>query len=158
MEIRELPPERVEELRPLWLELLAHHGSVAPQRGPTLAEDESWQLRRALYDEWLRAPGSFVLVSGPEGAPTGYVLVEVHERDDTWRMGERLAEVQTLVVSERARNTGVGAALLDAAEAALRERGVGGMFVGVVSSNDDALRFYRRRGLEPHIVQLYKPI
>jgi hypothetical protein len=32
------------------------------------------------------------------------------------------------------------------------------MFVGVVSSNDDALRFYRRRGLEPHIVQLYKRI
>jgi ribosomal protein S18 acetylase RimI-like enzyme len=47
---------------------------------------------------------------------------------------------------------------MDAAEEELRRRGVRTMFVGVVSSNEDALRFYRRRGLEPHLVKLYKPI
>jgi ribosomal protein S18 acetylase RimI-like enzyme len=158
MDIRELPADRVDELRPLWLELLAHHGAIAPQLPPTVAEDESWRLRRALYTSWLAEPGSFALVAGPPEKPTGYVLVEVHVADDTWQMGERLAEVQTLVVSQSARGSGLGTALMDAAEEELRLRGVKAMFVGVVSSNEDALRFYRRRGLEPHLVKLYKPI
>jgi ribosomal protein S18 acetylase RimI-like enzyme len=73
-------------------------------------------------------------------------------------MGERLAEVQTLVVAASARGAGVGAALMDAAESELAQRGVGGMFVGVIGSNENALRFYRRQGLGPYAVQLYKPI
>jgi ribosomal protein S18 acetylase RimI-like enzyme len=158
MDIREIPADRIDELRPLWLELLAHHGAIAPQLPPTVGGDESWRMRRALYESWLSGPGSFVLIAGAPEKLTGYVLVEVHVADDTWRMGERLAEVQTLVVSQSARGSGLGTALMDAAEEELRRRGVRAMFVGVVTSNEDALRFYRRRGLEPHLVKLYKPI
>jgi hypothetical protein len=35
---------------------------------------------------------------------------------------------------------------------------VTGMRVGVVSTNEDAVRFYRRRGFDPYLLELYKPI
>jgi ribosomal protein S18 acetylase RimI-like enzyme len=153
-----LSADRLDDLRPLWLELLAHHGAVAPQLPPTLPEDESWDRRRTEYAGWLRAPGSFVLVADQGGVLLGYLLVEVQPGDDTWQMGERVAEVQTLVVTRTSRSTRVGTALMDAAEKELARRGVTGMRVGVVSTNEDAVRFYRRRGFDPYLLELYKRI
>ena len=158
LQVRQLSADRLDDLRPLWLELLVHHGAVAPQLPPTLPEDESWDRRRAEYAGWLRAPGSFVLVADQGGVLLGYLLVEVQPGDDTWQMGERVAEVQTLVVTRTSRSTRVGTALMDAAEQELARRGVSGMRVGVVSTNEDAVRFYRRRGFDPYLLELYKRI
>jgi ribosomal protein S18 acetylase RimI-like enzyme len=56
-----------------------------------------------------------------------------------------------LAVLPQWRGQGVGSALLDAVEARLRELRVEDMVISVVTTNDDAMRLYRRRGAEPFV-------
>lgn len=58
------------------------------------------------------------------------------------------AQVMGLVVDERHRSTGVGAALLDAAEAWARERGCRELLVATRITRERAHGFYRRQGYE----------
>jgi len=81
------------------------------------------------------------------------VLIE--PGDDTWSTDERIAMIQTLSVGPPWRGRGVGSALMDAAEAELDRIGVRDVFVGAVSSNEGALRFYERRGLAVSLVHFY---
>jgi ribosomal protein S18 acetylase RimI-like enzyme len=76
--------------------------------------------------------------------------------DDTWAGGDRVAEMQTLVVSEGARSRGVGARLLQRAEAEVVSRGIGEMIIGAVATNDGAIRFYEAHGYVPYWVGMYR--
>jgi len=62
--------------------------------------------------------------------------------------------VHNLFVVPAARNRGVGAALLDAAERRLADAGAEAVALEVMAGNADAHRFYERRGYEPHRVEL----
>ena len=64
-------------------------------------------------------------------------------------MSETVADVETLSVMPSARSGGVGTALMDAVEAELNAIGVREIRLGVVAGNDDAIRFYERRGMQP---------
>lgn len=71
---------------------------------------------------------------------------------------ERLAELVILAVLPDWRGQGVGSALLDAVEARLRELAVEDMVISVVTTNDDAMRLYRRRGAEPFVTELIQRV
>ena len=71
---------------------------------------------------------------------------------------ERLAELVVLAVLPQWRARGVGSALLDAVEARLREMDVQDMVISVVTTNDDAMRLYRRRGAEPFVTELIQRV
>lgn len=58
--------------------------------------------------------------------------------------------VRDLYVAATHRRSGVGSALLDAAETALRDRGVGVIGLEALAANADAVRFYEDRGYRPH--------
>jgi hypothetical protein len=80
-------------------------------------------------------------------------MVAIHEPagsewTDTWVVGGRIAEVETLVVDATARGGGIGSKLLDAVEEELARRGIGDTVIGVVPGNA-AQRLYERRGYEP---------
>jgi ribosomal protein S18 acetylase RimI-like enzyme len=66
--------------------------------------------------------------------------------------------VENLYVRPPDRNEGVGSALLDAAERALRDRGADTVALNVMADNEDARRFYRRHGYDPYRVELEKPL
>jgi ribosomal protein S18 acetylase RimI-like enzyme len=123
---------------------------------PLREREDSWARRRAEYRRWLAEPGSFCLVAEEDGALAGYALVRVGAGDDTWRTGDRQAELETLAVAPEARGRGVGTALMDAVHEGLAELGIVDLFVGVVVGNHDALRFYARHGLTPSYVHLYR--
>jgi hypothetical protein len=53
--IERLDAGDLPRLRPLWLELHAHHQAVAPELAPFVGDDESWPVRRALYEHALAA-------------------------------------------------------------------------------------------------------
>jgi ribosomal protein S18 acetylase RimI-like enzyme len=126
-------PERIDELRPLWLQLHHHHQSVSPVQ-PFVDDETSWARRRV-----------------------GYAMVRIHEGgDDSWALSDRWAEVSTLVVDERRRGQGIGSALLDAVDAELASRGVRDLMIGVMEGNDGARRLYESRGLVPGWRQLYR--
>jgi GNAT superfamily N-acetyltransferase len=57
---------------------------------------------------------------------------------------------------EQARGSGVGSRLLDAVDDALADEGDPPLVIAVMAGNDDALRFYARRGLAPGEVLLYR--
>ncbi|MDO5676722.1 MAG: GNAT family N-acetyltransferase [Propionibacteriaceae bacterium] len=58
-------------------------------------------------------------------------------------------ELNHLQVREEARGRGVGTALIEAAEALVRDRGIDRIAVGVDDDNPDAARLYHRLGYEP---------
>ena len=157
--IEELPPGEVDQLKELWLQLLRHHGTVSPAPLELIREPESWERRRKLYAKWLHDPEAFTLMARADGRPAGYAVVTIEAGDrmgDTWRTGDRVAELQTLVVDPEQRGAGVGAALMDELERRLRERGLRDMVIGVAARNGGALRFYERRGAVPYLTTLYQ--
>ena len=157
-----LNPRQIERLRPLWLELLAHHAAISPpQLPPAVEPDLSWSRRRALYDRWLAEPDAFCLAAWDGDALAGYSVISVHGSDaldDTWAGGDRVAEMQTLVVSQDARSRGVGARLLERAEAEVVSRGIGEMIIGAVATNDGTIRFYETHGYVRYWVGLYRKL
>ena len=138
--------EALDRLRPLWLALHHHHQAVGGERlGPYVDDDTSWAARRALYEDFL---------AGGAGALVGYAMVAIKtstetELDDTWQSGERVAEIETLVVLPEARGEGVGSALLDAIDAELARMGIADVLIAAFVTNTEAIRLYERRGFRP---------
>ena len=146
--------EALDRLRPLWLTLHHHHQAVGGERlGPYVDDDTSWTARRALYADYL-AVGGFVLLAERDGALAGYAMVAVKtsaetELDDTWVSGDRVADIETLVVLPEARGDGVGSALLDAVDAELESAGIHDVIIAAFVTNTEAIRLYERRGFRP---------
>lgn len=144
--IEQLALTQVDELEPLWNALREHHSALAPEFGEPRSREASWEIRRAQYLGWLADPGSrcFVARSG-DGEAIGYALVRLHGVEPIWPT-DRSGELETLSVLPDWRSSGAGSALLSAARADLAERGIDGMSIFVLHSNDDGLRFYTRHG------------
>lgn len=150
-------PDRVDDLRDLWLELHHHHQQVALLR-PLVADDEiSWRRRRTTYRAWLSVDEAFLVIATQSGRLVGYALVHlVLGPDDTWDVGDKFGDVYTLSVASDMRGKGIGGRLLDAVDAELDRRGIRGVMVSVMSGNTDAQRFYERRGLRPGEINLFR--
>ena len=147
--------ETIDSLESLWLSLFDHHRRVGP--GPFIDRRDSWPARRRLYHQVLADPDAFVVLAHRSESLVGYALVALHEGpDDTWPTGDRMAEVETLVVAEPERGHGIGTLLLDAVDARLAELHIDSLFIGVMAGNDDALGFYKSRGLTPSIIKLMR--
>lgn len=150
-------PERIDDLEPLWKALVEHQGSLDPRpRGIRVrTPEDSWPYRRAEYERWLAEPGAFALIAEDDAGPVGYALVSMIEpADDHWITRERWAELQTLVVLPGRRRSGLGSRMMDAVHEELRRLGIRELVIGVVATNDDALRFYGRLGYRPWVVKL----
>ena len=146
--------EALDRLRPLWLVLHHHHQAVGgPALGPYVGDEASWAARRALYAGFLER-GGFAVLAERDGRLAGYAMVAVTPvqetlMPDTWRTGDRVAEVETLVVAPDARGAGLGAAMLDRIDEELAAEGVEDVLIGAIVTNTDAIRLYKRRGFRP---------
>lgn len=94
------------------------------------------------------------LVALEDDDVVGFVTFEV-ERNGFERSVRR-GVVQNVFVEEAARDAGVGSALIEAAEAALAERGAEVVVLEVMADNDAARRLYRRLGYRPHRIEYEK--
>jgi ribosomal protein S18 acetylase RimI-like enzyme len=146
--------EALDRLRPLWLDLHHHHRAVGgPALGPYVDDEHSWTACRVTYAK-LFAAGGFAYLAERDGELVGYVLVAVMPAsetilDDTWRVGRRVAEIETVCVAPAERGAGIGSALLDRVDAELDAEGIGDVLIGAVVTNADAIRLYERRGFRP---------
>jgi ribosomal protein S18 acetylase RimI-like enzyme len=146
--------EALDRLRPLWLTLHHHHQAVGGERlGPYVDDDASWTARLALYTDFL-AGGGFALLAELDDTLVGYAMVAIKtsaetEFDDTWQSGDRVGEIETLVVLPEARGAGVGSALLDAVDAELESAGIHDVIIAAFVTNTEAIRLYERRGFRP---------
>jgi GNAT superfamily N-acetyltransferase len=113
---------------------------LAGQLGyPTSSEELSLRL-----PEVAANPDAVILVAGERDDVQGWIHVELKRS----LLTPLAAQVMGLVVDERRRSEGIGAALLAAGEAWARERGCRSMLVGTRVTRERAHRFYRRAGYD----------
>lgn len=131
----------------LWVRLAAEQSAYGSQLAPE-------GNRAAVREEASRhAVADCLLVARDDGV-VGFVLFGLS--DDGYEVSGIRGVVENLYVAPDYRNRGVGSDLLTAAESALRARGVDRISLEAMAANDDARRFYRRHGYEPHRVRLEK--
>lgn len=143
-------------LRPLWLCLHRHHQTVAPHLAPYIDDDTSWAVRRRFYVECLSHKDSFVLLAHSGVDLVGYALVLVQPTTplwkDTWVLGDRTAELETLVVAPESRGQGIGSLLISRVESEIARLDIQDVIIGALPSNTRVLELYRRRGFEPTLL------
>lgn len=84
-----------------------------------------------------------VLLTGPADDPTGFAFLTL--RPTPYHDGP-LAQLEELYVRPHLRDRGLGTALLEAAIAAVEERGAREVHIGVDEVDTDTRRFYERHG------------
>jgi ribosomal protein S18 acetylase RimI-like enzyme len=141
-------------LEPLWVAIHRAHAACMPELAPYVSDAQTWAVRSALYAELLAKADTVLLLARDGDALVGYGLAHVLPAEqtwveDTWVVGERVGEIESLGVLPSHRGRGIGSVLLDALEAALREDGVHDLVLGVLPGNTAARRLYERRGYRP---------
>jgi GNAT superfamily N-acetyltransferase len=116
------------------------------------AEDATHRLQFAGH---LRRLDSVTLVAEVDGQVAGVVDMEYHQRLGDHRPQAR---VNDLVVTEDARGTGIGRALLERAEALARKRGCFRMALVTAAWRERTLGFYRREGWGDYGAWFVKPL
>lgn len=97
-----------------------------------------------------------LLVARHEGDIVGFVMFG--PENERYEQDIARGIVRNLVVRPEYRNKGVGAALLNAAEAALAEADFDTVGLSVLADNEAARRFYARQNYRVHRVELEKPL
>ena len=139
--------EGLGDLAPLWAELHRHHREVSAYGGLVRDPDSSWTSRLHWYRQLVAEGGSYVTATDNRGRLIGYAMVGVERGpDDTFDVKGGMAEVVTLVVTRSRRSTGVGRALLNAAEGIARDLGFDTVKVAVMNGNARAREFYEANG------------
>jgi GNAT superfamily N-acetyltransferase len=82
----------------------------------------------------------------------------LHMVEDTDFFGKRHAHISVIATSEVAEGTGVGRALMAAAEAWGRSRGLTLLTLNVFDANARARRFYEQAGLVPEVIKYAKAL
>jgi ribosomal protein S18 acetylase RimI-like enzyme len=128
----------------LFADLLRHHAADRERFG--LARDPEAELRAVLAAA-LRDRDRVLLVAEPEGGGglAGFCLARVLGRPGFFAETLR-GEIEHVFVRDGARRGGAGRALVAAAQAALRERGVRRVELQVSRANPGALAFWRALG------------
>ena len=134
----------LDAVEPLWRALIDH--LRASEVVALVPHELSWPRRRAIYEELLADGDSFGLGAWRGDRLIGYAVVRVLPADAVWDTGAHFAELTSLSVAPGERGSGLGTLLLDAAEDGLLARGIDQYCIGVDVGNDDAQRFYERRG------------
>ena len=117
-------------------------GSPAWQDREALAPGFREMLAHAIGNQGRRS--TVLIAEAADGTPLGFISLKV--REDA--AGIERAHVADLAVADSARRTGVGTALMKAAESWARDLGMGVLSLDVWSSNETALRFYRHLGYD----------
>jgi GNAT superfamily N-acetyltransferase len=146
----------LRELERLWLELHRHHLEVSEYKDLVVDPGTSWARRRDWYRRLLAAGGVY-LTAVDDRRLVGYAMIGVDDGpDDTFDVKGGVAEVATLVVTRGLRSTGVGRALLNAAEDFARTRGFDTVKIAVMRGNVRAREFYEANGYSVGEEVLYR--
>lgn len=161
--IVDVPEECFDDLEPLWHVLYDRHNEVTPHlRDRARSFERAWESRRRTERRWLESePDSFVIAAQDGGRYVGCAFVRIRSGAgfaESWSVSDPLADLVTLVVLPEFQGQGIGAALMDAVEAKVREMGIADMAIGVIATNTEAIPFYERRGAVPFVTEFIKRV
>lgn len=103
--------------------------------------------------QFLEEDDRAAFVACRSGRIVGYVTAIVQTRPAYWSV-RSVGHVSGLMVDRAYRRRGIGSQLLAQAEADFGERGARYYTLYTAVANEDALAFYRNRGMEPLYVHL----
>jgi hypothetical protein len=88
---------------PLWVAVHHQHAQTMPQLAPYVSDDETWRVRRVLYEELLAKTDTLLLLAFVGETAVGYGITHVLPVDetwisDTWVTGSRIGEIESLSV------------------------------------------------------------
>ncbi|MGH6879679.1 GNAT family N-acetyltransferase [Hypericibacter sp.] len=143
--IRPARPDDKAALLLLFQEFSAYLKSIDPEPSP----EDDWagpaEMERCIALSFEADPVVATLIVEQEGRPIGYLA---------WHMGifeiYKALFVAGLFVSEKARGSGIGRALMDEARRLATERGASHVAWMVWRQNPEATAFYRRLGAETY--------
>ena len=149
--VRDIP-----ELRAAFLSFHQHHRALS-RIALTEPDERAWTARVSTYEEYFADGRALLHLARLDGRCVGYAFTVLHPgSDDTFPLGAGYGELYTLAVLPEARGSGIGTALLDAVDAALADRAIQNLTVAVMTQNEPAIRLYRRRGLIPGELIMYR--
>ncbi len=139
----------IDRIADLWVELArdqrAHGSHLLPDENLDHIRDSV--ARHVIEDTLLVARDSGIV---------GFVMFDL--QTGVYEQAATRGIVQNVYVEPDHRDSGVGSALLDAAEDVLVERGAELLALEVMADNESARRLYRNRGYEPHRIELEKSV
>lgn len=146
--------EDLDLVGPLWVAVHHRHAETMPDLAPYVSDDETWRVRRTLYEELLAKSDTLLLIAVIDDSAVGYGVAHVVPVDetwipDTWATGSRIGEIESLSVLPQYRGSGLGSELLNRLEEHLAAQGVDDLILGALAGNRDAIRLYERRGYRP---------
>ena len=146
----------IPQVRDAFLSLHEHHRRISAVM-LTEPYERAWSERVATYEQHFAAGCALLHLARIDGGCVGYAFTVLHPgSDDTFPLGAGYAELYTLAVVPGSRGLGIGSSLLDAVDAELRDRAIPNLTVAVMCANEAAIRLYRRRGLIPGELILYR--
>jgi len=116
---------------------------------PKLEWDGRYRHFRDLFHrtfEEQRVGRRLMLVADVDGYPVGQVFVQLTSSDHVFADGRQRGYLYSLRVKEPFQRQGLGTRLIQAAEAALRQRGYSWAVIAAAKENPSARRLYERLG------------
>ncbi len=156
VEIKDGSVAEIPELRAAFLSLHDEHRSLS-RVALTEPDERAWSERVATYEQYFEHGAALLHVARSKGRCVGYAFTVLHQgSDDTFPMGAGYAELYTLAVLPGCRGAGIGTRLLNAVDLALDQKAIPNLTVAVMARNEAAIRLYRRRGLVPGELMMYR--
>ncbi|MBC5772848.1 GNAT family N-acetyltransferase [Pontibacter sp. KCTC 32443] len=153
--IVEATPEDIDELFPLWLELMHHHQSH--HKVFRCKPNHEKPLKAELLNR-IRERNTQVLVFEKQGEWVGMIICILRQGVNGFELN-RKGYIAETVIKKAYRNQGIGKALFDAALKWLQDKGADHVELQVSVNNPDALRFWESQGFTPvtqHMVKVLK--
>ncbi|EMA38386.1 GNAT family N-acetyltransferase [Halococcus hamelinensis] len=149
MNIESPSTEAADAIADMWVELARGqraHGSHLH------AEENRRTIREAVVRDIIT--DGLLVARDEAGDLAGFVMFGPESEQYAQDVSRGI--VRNLVVRPERRDEGIGGALLDAAENALRAEGFDVVSLSVLADNDGARRFYERHGYTPQRLDLEK--
>ena len=150
MTITRLPPEHAHCLVALNLQVQAVHSAEEPDRYVT---DPDPEAVAAFLTDWLAEPHVTALISGPQDAPTGYLIYEILKRPKTaLRQAECRAMLHHICVDEAHRRMGIGRELISAFKDQDDVRAADSLRTSYAAFNTASAELMRAMGFVPSVI------
>jgi len=146
MEIIEIPPDRIDEIEPLWRELNTHHHEKS-----TNFKDHFSSFTFAERAEKLFAMDKLAIFAARENAElAGYCIA-------SWHNGA--GEIDSLYIKPRFRKASLGMLLTNAAMSWLSGLNCSQISIYVAEGNEAAIAFYEKFGFKKRfeVLQIKTP-
>jgi ribosomal protein S18 acetylase RimI-like enzyme len=117
------------------------------EAGITEEFNQEWtysEAGKAFFKERLENENAFALIAQEDNKIAGYMLVFI--RNTAFRKRNPLAEIEHIFIEEEMREKGVGTMLMEETKKILRDKKVPRLKVQSLSSNINAVNFYKDMG------------